>query len=510
MEFTLYFQNYALVKNQEYNLHDGTIFILQGPNEKGKTTFLHALKSLMLVNDSKDDPCTHGEKEGNIHGQLPGADGQLYTFRYEFTAEGKKKFTFIRPDGTQVKNVTEMRAIFNYTHFTVSDLWDMGKTAEGRKKMRELFVSLLSEDEKKRLAEIDGEINGRTGTKFVKRTQVNSSVEALEVQVATNKHNEADQKIVDAGSTIKDTLDKLEKEYATAMAIVNNAGPNMTIIENNNKQVELLKTTYDEYVTTSDQDILDWEEEVRKLNEKITNKKAEQLTKKTAYEEAVAELEGETEALAESIDVETITKAKALLEGDPIVDEEGNDLSEELLAKRNPGLKERVEKGRKVLIRYDQLKIVEEGWKKIAKQLEDKRKESTDLTEDIEKLREEKKKLIADSKNLPSGWVIEDDHVTYEGIKFAEQEISLSKAVRASLNLMAAINKGPVMLGGDAECLGWKILNEIHTMAQEQGKLVIFAEHSRDVDDVQLVCYDEMDVPLAKETPEVNNNSQLF
>lgn len=510
MEFTLYFKNYALINNGEFNLHDGTIFIMQGPNEKGKTTFLHALKSLMLVNDTKEDPCTHGEEEGNIHGQLPGADGQLYTFRYEFTKDGKKKFTFLRPDGTQIKNVTDMRAIFNYTHFTVSDLWEMGKTADGRKRMRDLFVSLLSEDEKKRLTEIDADINGRTGLKFVKRTEVNSAIDALVAQIAKNKHNEADQIIVDAGSGIQDKLTKLQDELTKAEAIVNSAGPNLTIIENNQKQLDMLKTTYDEYVVESDEDIYDWEDQIKRLQEKVINKKAEQLTKKTTYEEAISPLNGELESLREQVDVETIAKAKKAIDGDPIVDEEGKPLGEEAMKARKPGLKERVALGNKTKIRYDQLKVVEQEWKKSDVTLENKRQEALDLTADIEKLRDEKKKLIADSKNLPSGWVIEDDHVTFEGIKFAEQDISLSKAVRASLNLMASINKGALMLGGDAECLGWKILNEIHTMAQEQGKLVVFAEHSRDVDDVQLVCYDDMDVPVAKETPAVKPTAELF
>ena len=71
MELKITFKNYALVPNGEYNLHGGTIFFIKGHNNKGKSTFLNALKSIMEVKDEKVDPTTYGETEGEIICSIP-------------------------------------------------------------------------------------------------------------------------------------------------------------------------------------------------------------------------------------------------------------------------------------------------------------------------------------------------------------------------------------------------------------------------------------------------------
>ena len=108
-----------------------------------------------------------------------------------------------------------------------------------------------------------------------------------------------------------------------------------------------------------------------------------------------------------------------------------------------------------------------------------------ELTKRIEDLRQEKKDIISNSKNIPARWE-EDEYVTYDGLPFYETDISASKAVRAITKLMIHINKAPIMLMGDAEKLGYKVLNELKQIADDNNKIMIFAEHNRQSTELKL------------------------
>ena len=59
---------------------------------------------------------------------------------------------------------------------------------------------------------------------------------------------------------------------------------------------------------------------------------------------------------------------------------------------------------------------------------------------------------------------------------------------------------------GDAEKPGYKVLNELKQIADDNNKIMIFAEHNRQSTELKLVCYDEMEIP---ETPS-NDTSNLL
>ena len=55
-EVKLVFKNYKLLKEGEFNLSDGSIFLIQGPNKAGKTSFVNALKAIMEAKDDTVNP----------------------------------------------------------------------------------------------------------------------------------------------------------------------------------------------------------------------------------------------------------------------------------------------------------------------------------------------------------------------------------------------------------------------------------------------------------------------
>ena len=58
---------------------------------------------------------------------------------------------------------------------------------------------------------------------------------------------------------------------------------------------------------------------------------------------------------------------------------------------------------------------------------------------------------------------------------------------------MIRVNQSPIMLMGDAESLGYEVLNQLDAVAKENGKIMIFAEHVREVEERRLICYDDME-----------------
>ena len=137
----------------------------------------------MEVKDSTVNPVSFGQEEGFATGIIPGADGNLYHFRYDFNIEGKSKFTFIDFEGKVIKGITQMRSIFNYTHFTVEEFFDWSKSEPGRKKQRDILMNLLSEDERSRITEIDLKVNPTNGSIVESRKLVGVDVDFLKKKI---------------------------------------------------------------------------------------------------------------------------------------------------------------------------------------------------------------------------------------------------------------------------------------------------------------------------------------
>ena len=370
-EVKLVFKNYKLLKEQEINLHNGSIFLIQGPNNVGKTTFVNAIKAIMEVKDETVNPVSHGEQEGFITGSLPGADGKTYQFRYDFNIDGKSKFIFIDQEGKSVKSIMDMRKIFNYTHFTIEEFFAWSQTEGGRKKQMNILLGLLNDEEQKEIADIDKTINTADGTLFAERTKVNSDITIARAIVENNKPSAEDERLINSKEDTIKLLDNLIQQ----------------------------------------RDI---------LNNRI----------------AIGEEQKKKILLAEQ-----------------------------------------------VKIKYD----------KSEKELSEKEKRSEELTREIEDRRRRRKEIITTSKSIPEGYEVNDDGISIDGVPFVETDLSKSSATKAIAKLMVHVNEAPVMLMGDADALGFPVLNELNEYAKEHNKIMVFAEHVRTVDDLHVVCYDEID-----------------
>ena len=157
------------------------------------------------------------------------------------------------------------------------------------------------------------------------------------------------------------------------------------------------------------------------------------------------------------------------------------------------GLKRRLERGKTFMKNIDAIITKEDLLKKDEESIKIKEKSVTDLSEEIETLRNRRKDIVRNSDSIPHDYEIGDDHISIEGIPFFDTDISKSKATKAIARLMMKVNPAPILLMGDAEALGYEVLDQLQEEATSMGKIMVFAEHNRDVEEVRLVCYDDIE-----------------
>lgn len=474
-EVKIAFKNYKLLKEGELNLNNGSIFFAQGPNNVGKTSFLNLIQAIMEVKDETVNPVTFGEKEGFSTGTIPGADGKLYQYRYDFNIDGKSKFQFIDPDNKVIKSVTEMRAIFNYTHFTMEEFFDWSKSVPGRKKQREIFMNLLSEKERLDILEIEEKINTTSGEFVLSRRSLNTEIDFLTKKINNSIVTAEEQKLFSQKDEVENKLIEITQERDKINEIITGSAATVEKITSLKTQIELITDQHNEFVKNNNKEVDDIDKEIEALKLKRAEKL--ELLNTTAKKHVTQKVEM-TEKLQE-------------------LEKSGGVTAEDLLEKQKNVelLNERIKKGEGV---KDSIKLIETKINNLnyeKKELAEKEAKAKEFDEKINTLREKKKDIIKTSENIPLGWSLGDDCITINNIPFTETDLSKSQAIKAIAELMMRINKAPVMLMGDAEALGYDILDSLYDTAKEMGKIMIFAEHVRSAEELKLVCYDELEKP---------------
>ena len=175
LEIPMYFHNYKLLKDKGFVLKGSHIYFIQGPNKVGKTSLLTALQGAMTAKDLTEKKVSvndDGEDSGYYEFTIPAADGTMVTIRNEFT-DAKNKFIAVREDGEKISAVGEIRKLFNYTPINVSEFFQMSRTADGRRRQRDIILKLLPDDLREKFNEADLQEQHY----FTERTEVGRIVE---------------------------------------------------------------------------------------------------------------------------------------------------------------------------------------------------------------------------------------------------------------------------------------------------------------------------------------------
>lgn len=419
--------NFQVIK--EFNADfDGNVYFITGDNELGKSTVLKAIGALLTGN--RDAVLKNGESKGFAK-MIVGDDGEEYEVELKFTKANPRGTLSIKSKTTGMKsdNVSMLQKIFGYTDFDAVEFSRWSETAEGRRKQIEVVKSLLPEEVRTRIAEIDTTVAGlkteRTGVNRDLKTY--KSISDAAGQGLTTQDLKTYAKPKD--------ITELMKEQAENAQLIEKAKTVRSALEQRKKQLEEIperlaaaKATYEKAIEEA--------------------KKAIERTEKL-YKEAIAQIE------SEKADYEA-RKANA----------------EKWLANYEENNPEK-------LGTAEQLRKAEEHNKKAAKvadylskkkQADGKKAEAEKMDSEIEELSAEREKLISSAKLPISGLSFSDDGLVLNDVPFVAGKVSDSQIMEVAAKLIIASNPTvKVFRIARGESLGQKRLQAILDLAKKEG-----------------------------------------
>ncbi len=441
--------NFQVIK--EFNADfDGNVYFITGDNELGKSTVLKAIGALLTGN--RDAVLKNGESKGFAK-MIVGDDGEEYEVELKFTKANPRGTLSIKSKTTGMKsdNVSMLQKIFGYTDFDAVEFSRWSETAEGRRKQIEVVKSLLPEEVRTRIAEIDTTVAGlkteRTGVNRDLKTY--KSISDAAGQGLTTEDLKTYAKPKD--------ITELMKEQAENAQLIEKAKTVRSALEQRKKQLEEIperlaaaKATYEKAIEEA--------------------KKAIERTEKL-YKEAIAQIE------SEKADYEA-RKANA----------------EKWLANYEENNPEK-------LGTAEQLRKAEEHNKKAAKvadylskkkQADGKKAEAEKMDSEIAELSAEREKLISSAKLPISGLSFSDDGLVLNDVPFVAGKVSDSQIMEVAAKLIIASNPTvKVFRIARGESLGAKRLQSLIELARKEGYQGFIEEVKRGQDDLIIEEYSE-------------------
>lgn len=443
--------NFQVIK--EFNADfDGNVYFITGDNELGKSTVLKAIGALLTGN--RDAVLKNGESKGFAK-MIVGDDGEEYEVELKFTKANPRGTLSIKSKTTGMKsdNVSMLQKIFGYTDFDAVEFSRWSETAEGRRKQIEVVKSLLPEEVRTRIAEIDTTVAGlkteRTGVNRDLKTYKSISDAAGQGLTTQDLKTYAKQK----------DITELMKEQAENAQLIEKAKTVRSALEQRKKQLEEIPERLAEAKATYEKAI----EEAKKAIERT-----EKL-----YKEAIAQIE------SEKTDYEA-RKANA----------------EKWLANYEENNPEKLDTA-------EQLRKAEEHNKMAAKvadylskkkQADDKKAEAEKMDSEIAELSAEREKLISSAKLPISGLSFSDDGLVLNDVPFVAGKVSDSQIMEVAAKLIIASNPTvKVFRIARGESLGQKRLQAILDLAKKEGFQGFIESVVRGQQDLIIEEYEEAD-----------------
>jgi hypothetical protein len=446
MNLNLEFKNFKKIKDFSHEFQSGNVYVVGGPNNIGKTTFLQGLSTLATGIARKTDNVSFGEENGQVKGQFSfdGANGGNYLVKWDFTSD-TNKFVIIDPDTNVHKSTSRNNVIadiFKYNSFTIDEWFGWGLTAEGRKKQAEIILNLLPDIAREEYLKIENEVSPKFGTLYGSRTIINKEYEAAKSIVDQFKLTPEEKEKITKVETAKNLLYTYEQQLEKILA------------NNPTKLSENLKTTKDAilqnnlFIDSAKEDIDDITQQIKSLEEK----KVKRLSELKGFENIMPDLKDKNIKALEDVNNckdlgnefevrERITSGKAFIE-----------------AVRNIEAKDKsyTENKKVAQVKFDELQI---------------------LDADIKKKRERKEAIIEENKLPVENISIEDGECFYvDGnnyIPFTKDSVSYSEGGMIIIKLMAHLNQAlPIWLIGSAESYDNTRLPELLNIAKQYNGII--------------------------------------
>lgn len=496
-EIRLSFHNYKLLKKEEFNLSGSHIYFVKGPNEKGKSSILFALRAAMEIKDDTHQKVSLGESEGINNFTIPGPDGKMYNIVYEFT-DTTTKFVIFDEEGNKISKITDMRNIFKYNHVDATSFIGWSKTAEGRRKQKEYILELLPSNSYIQYKELET----KEGELFDKRTKASKELEGAKLLQSNEELTSEEKEIQKNLKAAEEQLKKRETELEEMTKVDTKLTDVINSIIQLEAKINRVKADHDVFTrgvnarnNSSQDNISYYENQIKEIQAKIE-------VEKTNISEGLKDIDKRKK----EVDKLLAPDEKALL---VLTDErkvlEGNKgkPDPEKVAK----LTLSVENGRAYVNKAKNLtdKLVKfDGFKAKSDTLS----ESVDnLTKEITELRKGKEKIITAGEfpvdNLSFD---EDGYLTISGLRFDEHQTCESDTILIVAQLLCKMNITPIQILGDASLLDYNKLDKLYDIAEANGKIMFVDEIDRSLDKLVIVGYEKK----SKEAKENKPTKTLF
>lgn len=445
---------------------EGNVYLVKGENELGKSTLLKAIAIMLTGN--RDEVLRIGEDKGFAK-MIVGDDGKQYEIELKFTkANPRGTLTIKDNNGLKSDNVTMLQKLLKYTDIDVVAFSRMSETADGRRKQVQIVKSLMQEDVRKRIDEIDAEV---ANIKEERKT-VNATVKIL-----TNTANDA-AKNIEEGDIEKYTSEvnitgllEEQKKQAEEDAKANAAREGINL---RTKQLAEIDNRKQQAQHNKEQRLKDVE---------IRKKNAEEAYK-AALESCNAEIESINAAYTNEI-------KKITDEAKEYAERKAN--AEKYLAeyesKPNNNIAERIAEAQEHNKKYS---IVLAYKEKLAAK-EQQVSKANEMNAKIESLTQERESLVNSAKLPIDGLTFGEDGLVLNGVPFVAGKVSDSQIMEVAAKLVIASNSNVnVFRIARGESLGSKRLKELVSLATANGFQGFIEEVTRGQNELLVEEYNEL------------------
>lgn len=437
--------NFQVIEKFEAEFN-GNVYFVTGDNELGKSTLLKAIGALLT--GERDDVLRNGASKGFAK-MVVGDDGEEFDVSLSFTENNPRGTLTIKQKSTGMatNNVSMLQRIFGYQDFDAVEFSRWSETADGRRKQIAVVKSLLPEQVRNRIAEIDETVT----TMKAERTGVNRDVktfaamyESIEKQLVPGD--------VEKYAAPVDVTELMERQQTNAQ-LIEKAKTVRAMLAQRTEQLAAIPGEIDAENNR-------YQCELATIDRRVADAKA-------AYEKAVAEVE---KARKESAEIHDGEIAAIEQRRKDYTDRKTN--AEQWLAKyeqNNPEKTNVPELLAKAEAHNKKYSLVEQ-YKEKKQQYEAVKAKAEQMDSDIDKLASERAGLIASAELPIAGLSFTDDGLTLNGIPFVPGKVSDSQTMEIAAKLVIASNpKVKVFRIARGESLGQKRLETIIDIAKRNG-----------------------------------------
>jgi len=437
--------NFQVIEKFEAEFN-GTVYLITGDNELGKSTLLKAIGALLT--GQRDDVLRNGASKGFAK-MVVGDDGEEYDVQLSFTENNPRGTLTIKQKttGMATNNVSMLQRIFGYQDFDAVEFSRWSETAEGRRKQIAVVKALLPEPVRNRITEIDENVAALKS----ERTGVNRDVKTFATLFESIQNQLAPGDVEKYAAPV-DVTELMERQQNNAK-LIEKAKTVRAALEQRKQQLAEIPARLEAEKAKADETRAVYAQRVESA--------------RILYEKAVAEQkEAEEKILATyTANINTIKAEKEDFESRKANAEkwletyESNNPEKSNVAE----LLENADAHNKrfnLVCQYKEKKFQYEAVKAKAEQMD----------ADIDRLAKERATLIADADLPIAGLSFTDEGLELNGVPFVPGKVSDSQTMEIAAKLVIASNPTvKVFRIGRGESLGQKRLETIIDIARRNG-----------------------------------------